>query len=317
MSFIVAIQMDPIEAVDIDADSTFVLALEAQARGHSIYHYLPQDLVLNHGRVIAGARPMRVRRETGDHFTMGAQEWIDLALVDVVLMRQDPPFDMAYITATHLLEHVHPKTLVVNDPVSVRNAPEKLFVTHFPELMPPTLITSSKEQILEFREEHKDLIIKPLFGNGGAGVFHIGSGDENLNALLELFTELYREPTIVQRYEPAVRDGDKRIILIDGKPAGALNRVPANGESRSNLHVGGTAKQAVLTKREREICEAIGPALTERGLIFVGIDVIGEYMTEINVTSPTCLQEINRFDGANLEADIWDVIERKVSESED
>lgn len=317
MSLIVAIQMDPIEAVDIDADSTFVMALEAQARGHSIYHYLSQDLVLNHGRVIAGARPLRVRRETGNHFTMGAQEWIDLALVDVVLMRQDPPFDMAYITATHLLEHVHPKTLVVNDPVSVRNAPEKLFVTHFPELMPPTLITSSKEQILEFRDEHKDLIIKPLFGNGGAGVFHIGPGDENLNALLELFTELYREPTIVQRYEPAVRDGDKRIILIDGKPAGALNRVPAYGESRSNLHVGGTAQQAMLTKREREICEAIGPALTERGLIFVGIDVIGDYMTEINVTSPTCLQEINRFDGAKLEADIWDVIERKASEKGD
>ena len=311
MSLTVAIQMDPIEGIDIDADSTFVLALEAQARGHSLYHYLPQDLVLNNGRLIAGARPLRVRREMGDHSTLGAQEWIDLALVDVVLMRQDPPFDMAYITATHLLEHVHPKTLVVNDPVSVRNAPEKLFVTHFPELMPPTLITSSKEQIVEFQAEHKDLIIKPLFGNGGAGVFHIGPGDENLNALLELFTELYREPTIVQRYEPAVRDGDKRIILIDGKPVGALNRVPAQGESRSNLHVGGTAQQAVLTEREREICEAIGPALTERGLIFVGIDVIGDYMTEINVTSPTCLQEINRFDDANLEAEIWDVIERK------
>ena len=317
MSLIVAIQMDPIDAIDIDSDSTFVMALEAQKRGHSLYHYLPQDLVLNHGRVIAGARPLRVRREMGDHFTLGAQEWIDLALVDVVLMRQDPPFDMAYITATHLLEHVHPRTLVVNDPVSVRNAPEKLFVTHFPELMPPTLITSNKEQILEFRDEHKDLIIKPLFGNGGAGVFHIGPGDENLNALLELFTELCREPTIVQRYEPAVRDGDKRIILIDGKPAGALNRVPAHGESRSNLHVGGTAQKAVLSKRECEICEAIGPALTERGLIFVGIDVIGDYMTEINVTSPTCLQEINRFDDAKLEADIWDVIERKASDSED
>ena len=317
MSLTVAIQMDPIEGIDIDADSTFVLALEAQARGHSLYHYLPQDLVLNNGRLIAGARPLRVRREMGDHSTQGAQEWIDLALVDVVLMRQDPPFDMAYITATHLLEHVHPKTLVVNDPVSVRNAPEKLFVTHFPELMPPTLITSSKEQIVEFQAEHKDLIIKPLFGNGGAGVFHIGPGDENLNALLELFTELYREPTIVQRYEPAVRDGDKRIILIDGKPVGALNRVPAHGESRSNLHVGGTAQQAVLTEREREICEAIGPALTERGLIFVGIDVIGDYMTEINVTSPTCLQEINRFDDANLEAEIWDVIERKAYENGD
>ena len=317
MSLIVAIQMDPIEAIDIDSDSTFVMALEAQARGHCLYHYLPQDLVFKHGRVIAGARTLQVRRETGGHFTLGEQEWIDLALVDVVLMRQDPPFDMAYITATHLLEHVHPKTLVVNDPVSVRNAPEKLFITHFPELMPPTLITSSKEQVLEFRDEHKDLIIKPLFGNGGAGVFHIGPGDENLNALLELFTEVYREPAIVQRYEPAVREGDKRIILIDGKPAGALNRVPAQGESRSNLHVGGTAQQAFLTNREREICEAIGPALTKRGLIFVGIDVIGDYMTEINVTSPTCLQEINRFNDAKLEGDIWDVIERKILEVED
>jgi len=315
MSLLVAIQMDPIDAIDIDADSTFVMALEAQARGHSLYHYLPQDLVLNHGRVIAGARPLQVRREAGNHFTLGEQEWIDLALADVVLMRQDPPFDMAYITATHLLEHIHPDTLVVNDPVSVRNAPEKLFVTHFPELMPPTLITSSKEQILEFRDEHKDLILKPLFGNGGAGVFHIGPGDENLNSLLELFTELYREPTIVQRYEPAVREGDKRIILIDGKPAGALNRVPAAGESRSNLHVGGTAKKAELTKREREICEAIGPSLIERGLIFVGIDVIGDYMTEINVTSPTCLQEINHFDGTKLEADIWDAIESKLSQT--
>ena len=317
MNLIVAIQMDPIEAIDIDADSTFIMALEAQARGHRLYHYLPQDLVLNNGRVIAGARPLQVRREMGDHATLGAQEWIDLALVDVVLMRQDPPFDMAYITATHLLEHVHPDTLVVNDPVSVRNAPEKLFITHFPELMPPTLITSRKEQVLEFRDEHKDIIIKPLFGNGGAGVFHIGPGDENLNALLELFTKLYREPTIVQRYEPAVRDGDKRIILIDGEPAGALNRVPAYGEARSNLHVGGTARQAALTKREHEICEAIGPTLTERGLIFVGIDVIGDYMTEINVTSPTCLQEINRFDNSKLEADIWDVIERKALESKD
>ena len=222
--------MDPIEAIDIDADSTFIMALEAQARGHCLYHYLPQDLVLNNGRVIAGARPLQVRRETGNHFTLGVQEWIDLAFVDVVLMRQDPPFDMAYITATHLLEHLHRTTLVVNDPVSVRNSPEKLFITHFPNLMPPTLITSSKEQILEFRNEHKDLIIKPLFGNGGAGVFHIGPGDENLNALLELFTELYREPTIVQRYEPAVRNGDKRIILIDGKPVGALSRVPAHGD---------------------------------------------------------------------------------------
>ncbi len=312
MSLLVAIQMDPIDAIDISADSTFVLALEAQKRGHSLYHYLPQDLALTNGRIMAGARPLQVRRVDGDHFTLGDQEWIDLALADVVLMRQDPPFDMAYITATHLLEHVHPETLVVNDPVSVRNAPEKLFVTHFPELMPPTIITSNQEKIMEFRKEHKDLIIKPLFGNGGAGVFHIGPDDENINSLLELFTQLYREPIIVQRYEPAVREGDKRIILIDGKPAGALNRVPAAGESRSNLHVGGSAEKTTLTSREQEICEAIGPALQEKGLIFVGIDVIGDYMTEINVTSPTCLQEINHFDGTTLEADIWDAIESKL-----
>jgi glutathione synthase len=317
MSLIVAIQMDPIDSIDISADSTFVMALEAQARGHSLYHYLTQDLALKNGRVMAGARHLEVRREEGNHFTLGEQEWIDLALVDVVLMRQDPPFDMAYITATHLLEHVHPKTLVVNDPVNVRNAPEKLFVMHFPELMPPTLITTNREQVMDFRAEHKDLIIKPLFGNGGAGVFHIGPDDENINSLLELFTELYREPIIVQRYEPAVRNGDKRIILIDGKPAGALNRVPAKGESRSNLHVGGTAEKSTLTKREREICDAIGPTLKERGLIFVGIDVIGDYMTEINVTSPTCLQEINQFDGVKLEADIWDAIQLRLDSKED
>ncbi len=317
MSLLVAIQMDPIDAIDISADSTFVLALEAQKRGHSLYHYLPQDLALTNGRIMAGARPLQVRRVDGDHFTLGEREWIDLALADVVLMRQDPPFDMAYITATHLLEHVHPETLVVNDPVSVRNAPEKLFVTHFPELMPPTIITSSQEKIMEFRKEHKDLIIKPLFGNGGAGVFHIGPDDENINSLLELFTQLYREPIIVQRYEPAVREGDKRIILIDGKPAGALNRVPAAGESRSNLHVGGSAEKTTLTSREQEICEAIGPALQEKGLIFVGIDVIGDYLTEINVTSPTCLQEINHFDGTTLEADIWDAIESKPRRTEE
>ena len=312
MSLTVAIQMDPIDAIDISADSTFVMALEAQDRGHALYHYLPQDLALTNGKVVAGAKPLEVRREEGNHFTLGSQEWLDLSSVDVVLMRQDPPFDMAYITATHLLEHVHPETLVVNDPAQVRNAPEKFFVTHFPDLMPPTLITTNQEQILAFREEHQDIIVKPLFGNGGAGVFHITPGDENLNSLLEMFTELYREPIIVQRYEPAVRAGDKRIILIDGKAAGALNRVPAEGESRSNLHVGGTAKQSMLTKREEEICEAIGPTLKERGLIFVGIDVIGDYMTEINVTSPTCLQEINHFDGVKLETDIWDAIESKL-----
>jgi glutathione synthase len=312
MSLVVAIQMDPMETVNIDGDSTFVLALEAQARGHQLYHYLPQDMALNHKRVVAHARPLSVRRKLGDHFTFGAAEWMDLSKADVVLMRQDPPFDMAYITATHLLEHIHPETLVVNDPASVRNAPEKLFVTHFPEFMPPTVITSNRHQIIEFRAEHKDIIVKPLFGNGGSGVFHITEGDENLNSLLETFTQLYREPIIVQRYMPAVRQGDKRIILIDGKAAGAVNRVPAAGESRSNMHVGGKPVQSKLTKREEEICEAIGPALKERGLIFVGIDVIGDYMTEINVTSPTGLQEINRFDGTRLEADIWDAIEARL-----
>jgi glutathione synthase len=231
-----------------------------------------------------------------------------------VLMRQDPPFDMSYITATHLLEHVHPETLVVNDPVHVRNAPEKLFVTHFEGVMPPTLISSDRQEIVEFRKRHRDIIVKPLFGNGGAGVFHIADGDENLNALLELFTQLYREPVIVQRYIPEVRQGDKRIILIDGQAVGALNRVPAAGEARSNLHVGGTAVKAELTKRDREICEAIGPSLKRRGLVFVGIDVIGDYLTEINVTSPTGLQEINRFDNVRLEERIWDAIESRFKE---
>ena len=311
MSLAVAIQMDPIEAVDIQGDSTFVLALEAQRRGHGLFHYLPQQLSLKDGRVYAQMRPLEVRREKGNHFTLGAPQSVDLATADVVLMRQDPPFDMSYITATHLLEHVHPETLVVNDPVHVRNAPEKLFVTHFAELMPPTLITSDKREVEAFRAEHRDIIVKPLFGNGGAGVFHLGPNDENLNALLELFTDLYREPIIVQRYLPEVRQGDKRIILIDGRPAGAINRVPAKGEARSNMHAGGKAVKSQLTPREQEICEAIGPALKERGLIFVGIDVIGDYMTEINVTSPTGLQEINRFDGSCLEADIWDAIEER------
>jgi glutathione synthase len=256
---------------------------------------------------------LQVRRERGNHYTLGGEETVDLAAMDVVLMRQDPPFDMAYITATHLLEHIHPRTLVVNDPGSVRNAPEKIFITRFPDLMPPTLITSDKEQALAFRAEHSDIIVKPLYGNGGAGVFHIAPDDENLNALLELFTELYREPTIIQAYLPQVRQGDKRIILIDGEPAGAINRVPVKGEARSNLHAGGTPLQSTLSAREEEICAAIGPELKERGLLFTGIDVIGDYLTEINVTSPTGLQEINRFDGVTLEVDIWDAIEGKLT----
>jgi glutathione synthase len=229
----------------------------------------------------------------------------------VVLMRQDPPFDMGYITATHILEHIHPKTLVVNDPVAVRNAPEKLLVTHFPELMPPTLITSAKDEILAFRREHKDIIVKPLFGNGGAGVFHLKPDDENLGSLLELFTQFYREPVIVQRYLPEVRQGDKRIILIDGEPAGAINRVPQAGEARSNMHAGGRPDKSTLTDREREICAVIGPVLRDQGQIFVGIDVIGPYLTEINVTSPTGIQEIDRFDGTNLSALVWDAIEKR------
>ncbi|MFT5182227.1 MAG: glutathione synthase [Alphaproteobacteria bacterium] len=311
MSLAVAIQMDPIESIDIDGDSTFALALEAQARGHALFHYLPQNLSLRDGRVLARAQPLKVRREAGNFFTLGGQEILDLAGVDVVLMRQDPPFDMAYITATHVLEHIHPQTLVVNDPVSVRNAPEKLFVTHFDGLMPPTLITSNRDDIKAFRAEHGDIIVKPLYGNGGAGVFHIKPGDENLTALLEMFTDLYREPIIAQRYLPEVRQGDKRIILVDGKPVGAINRVPAEGEARSNMHVGGTPLKSVLTPREHDICAAIGPALKEQGLIFVGIDVIGDYLTEINVTSPTGIQEIDRYDGSNLSALIWDAIESR------
>jgi glutathione synthase len=311
MGLTVAIQMDPMETINFDGDSTFVLALEAQARGHALYHYLPQHLSLKDGRLRARGRRLEVRPERGRHHSFGPFETLELKAMDVILMRQDPPFDMAYITATHLLEHVADAALVVNDPVAVRNAPEKLFVTHFEGLMPPTLITSDRVEILAFREEHGDIILKPLFGNGGAGVFRIQPDDENLNALLEMFTVLYREPVIVQRYLPEVRGGDKRIILIDGEPAGAVLRVPAKGEARANLHVGGQAVKTELTPREREICAAIGPTLREQGLIFVGIDVIGDYLTEINVTSPTGIQEINRLDGARLEAGIWDAIERR------
>ena len=314
MSLAVAIQMDPFESVDIDADSTFALAMEAKRRGHGLYHYLPQDMSLRDGRVYARMRAFEPQRDPAAPARFAEPEIIDLATLDVILMRQDPPFDMSYITATHLLEHVHPETLVVNDPVQVRNAPEKLFVTHFAELMPPTLISCDPSEIWAFRKEHMDIIIKPLFGNGGIGVFHIAAEDENLNALLEMFTGLYREPIIAQAYLPKVREGDKRIILIDGKAAGALNRVPAPGEARANLHVGARALKATLSASDREICEAIGPTLRERGFIFVGIDVIGDRMTEINVTSPTGIQEIDRFDGVSLESDIWDAIETRHAE---
>ena len=307
----VAIQMDPIERIDIAGDSTFALALEAQSRGHLLLYYGPRDLTFRNGIVVARTRPLTVRNVKGDHFSLGSPAVSDLSETDVVLMRQDPPFDMAYITATHILERLQPKTLVVNDPFHVRNAPEKLFVTEFKSLMPPTLITSDRDEIRSFRAEHRDIILKPLYGNGGAGVYRIKEDDENLGALLEMFTQFYREPVIVQRYVPEVRKGDKRIILVDGVFAGAINRVPASGEARSNMHVGGRPEPATLTRREEEICAAIGPELKRRGLIFTGIDVIGNYLTEINVTSPTGILEVKRFGGQDIAKLIWDAIEQR------
>nr|WP_294525888.1 glutathione synthase [uncultured Rhodopila sp.] len=319
----VAVQMDPIDSINIDADSTFALMLEAQARGHRLWHYEVRHMALKEGasrpeggrreeRLFARGHAVTVARQHGAHYTFGQMETRDLGTMDVVLMRQDPPFDMAYITATHMLEHIQPGTLVVNDPAAVRNAPEKIMVTHFPHLMPPTLITWDLEAIRAFRAVYKDIIVKPLYGNGGAGVFRIKPDDENLAALLEMHFARSREPLMFQRYEAAVRRGDKRIILVDGEPAGAVNRVPAEGEARSNMHVGGRAEKSPLTARDLEICAAIGPTLRDQGMIFVGIDVIGDYLTEINVTSPTGLQEIARFDGVRIEASIWDRIEQKV-----
>ncbi|OJY70192.1 MAG: glutathione synthase [Rhodospirillales bacterium 70-18] len=323
----VAVQMDPMTTVNIDGDSSFALMLSAQERGHRLWHYEVRHMSLREGvgkpgatredRLFARARPVQVRRVRDDFYTFGPEEILDLASMDVLLMRQDPPFDMAYITATHMLEHIHRDdgtgTLVVNHPASVRNAPEKLLVTHFPELMPPTLVTWDTDAIRGFRATHKDIIVKPLFGNGGAGVFRIKHDDENLASLLEMHFARSREPLMIQRYEPAVRQGDKRIILIDGEPAGAINRVPAAGEARSNMHVGGRPDKSTLTARDREICARIGPLLKRQGLIFVGIDVIGDWLTEINVTSPTGLQEIGRYDGTDLSGQIWDVIEGKLS----
>jgi glutathione synthase len=311
MALTVAIQMDPIDRIDISGDSTFALALEAQARGHRLYYYGPRDLSLRNSEVLARVRPLEVRNIRGNHYALGEASVYRLANSDVVLMRQDPPFDMAYITATHVLERIHPTTLVVNDPFHVRNAPEKLFVMQFEGVMPPTLVSSDREEIRAFRNEHRDIVLKPLYGNGGAGVFRLKPEDENLNALLEMFTVFYREPIVVQRYVPEVRKGDKRIILVDGQPIGAINRVPAPGEARSNMHVGGRAEPVDLSARDREICSIIGPELQRRGLIFAGIDVIGDHLTEINVTSPTGIQEVKRFGGADGAALIWDVIERR------
>ena len=312
MSLKVAIQMDHVSTIDITVDSTFVMGLEAENRGYQLYHYTPPNLAMLNGQIIAEVQPMTLRREAGKHYTLGDKMTFDLADMDVVLLRQDPPFDMSYITTTHLLERVHPDTLVVNNPREVRNAPEKLFVSEFSDFMPPTLIASDPALIRAFRDEHQDIILKPLYGNGGAGVFHLTPGDENMNSLLEVFAERNREPLIAQAYLKDVRKGDKRIILVDGEPVGATNRVPLEGEARSNMHVGGQAEKADLTRRELDICAAIGPALKKRGMIFVGIDVIGGYMTEINVTSPTGLQEVNAFDDVCLQADIWNAIEAKL-----
>jgi glutathione synthase len=311
MALKVAIQMDPIGAVNIDADSTFRLAEEAQARGHTLFYYTPDKLIYREGHVLARGWPLTVRRERGNHFTLGAEAEVDLADYDVVWLRQDPPFDMGYITTTHILDRIHPATLVVNDPFWVRNSPEKLLVLNFPDLTPPTLIARDLQTIRAFKEAHGDIILKPLYGNGGAGVFRLDPNDRNLSSLHELFTGINREPLIAQKYVPAVVKGDKRIILVNGEPVGAINRVPAAGETRSNMHVGGRPEKVGLTARDREICAAIGPVLREKGQIFVGIDVIGDWLTEINVTSPTGIQELERFDGVNIAEKIWQVIEAK------
>ncbi|MCT4332878.1 glutathione synthase [Paracoccus sp. YLB-12] len=313
MSLYVALQMDPIEDVAIHADSTFRIGLEAEARGHRLFQYAADQLRYDEGRVIARGRPVTLRRVEGDHVSFGDWEEVELTQFDVVWLRQDPPFDMAYVTSTHLLDRVHPATLVVNDPFWVRNCPEKLMVLDFPDLTPPTMIARDLAAFRRFRDRHDEIIVKPLYGNGGAGVFHLRRGDPNLSALLETFAGINREPMIAQKYLPAVSKGDKRIILIDGEVAGAINRVPQEGEARSNMHVGGRAEKVGLTEREREICARLAPVLREKGLIFTGIDVIDGWLTEINVTSPTGIQELERFDGINAAAMMWDAIERRLS----
>lgn len=309
----IAFQMDPIGAVDINADSSFRLAEEAQARGHELFYYVPGQLAFQEGRITARGQDLRVRRVQGDHAELGPLREVDLAEFDVVWLRQDPPFDMAYITTTHLLDRLKGKALVVNDPFWVRNYPEKLLVLDFPDLTPPTAIARDLQTLREFRDRHGDIILKPLYGNGGAGVFKLTQSDGNLASLHELFAGLSREPLIVQKFLPAVSKGDKRVILVDGEPVGAINRVPAKGETRSNMHVGGRPEKIGLTDRDREICDRIGPLLREKGQVFVGIDVIGDWLTEINVTSPTGIQELERFDGTNIAAKIWEAIEAKLA----
>ncbi len=308
----IAFQMDPITGVDINADSTFRLAEEAQARGHELFYYGPDQLAFEEGRVTARGHWMTVQRVAGQPAVLGERVAVDLAGMDVLWLRQDPPFDMHYITTTHLLDRLKADVLVVNDPFWVRNSPEKLLVLNFPDLTPPTTIARDLEVLRAFREKHGDIILKPLYGNGGAGVFKLQAGDGNLSSLFEMFTGFSREPLIVQKYLPAVSKGDKRVILVDGEPVGAINRVPAKGEVRSNMHVGGRPEKVALTERDREICAAIGPELRDKGQIFVGIDVIGDWLTEINVTSPTGIQELERFDGVNIAEKIWQAIEAKL-----
>ncbi|WP_114388890.1 glutathione synthase [Notoacmeibacter marinus] len=313
MTLRVAIQMDHVSGLHIAGDTTFALGLAAQQREYELWHYEPDAMSLDEGRLLACAQPLVLRDEEGDHFDLGEEKRIDLADMDAILLRQDPPFDMNYITTTHLLERIHPDTLVVNDPAWVRNSPEKIFVADFPDLMPETLITRDRKAVLDFRKRHGDIILKPLYGNGGAGIFHLRHDDRNLTSLIELFEQMSREPYIVQRYLPAVRQGDKRIILIEGDPVGAINRVPAETDSRSNMHVGGRAEPIELTDRDREICERIGPSLRERGFTLVGIDVIGDVLTEINVTSPTGIREVKRFGGQDIAELFWDAVESRLS----
>jgi len=312
----VAVQMDPIEGINISGDSTFAIMLGAQARGHTLYHYLADALTYEGGRLYAGAHPIRVQPTPGDHFTLGEFTILDLGRdVDVVLMRQDPPFDLGYITATHLLERIKDETLVVNDPAAVRDAPEKIWVLDFARFMPPTMVTRSLGAARKFAAEHGEVVLKPLHGNAGKAVFKIGRDGANLSALMELFNATYREPHMLQAFRPEVADGDKRIILVDGKFTGAINRRPAAGDIRSNLAAGGTAEAAELTETEREICEALGPELERRGLLFVGIDVIGgRWLTEINVTSPTGIVAVDKFNGTNTPGLIWDAIERRLAQ---
>lgn len=307
----IAFQMDPIGPININADSTFRLMEEAQLRGHELFYYTPDRLAFQEGRITARGWPVTVQRVQGDHYRLGEEVEVDLSGFDVVWLRQDPPFDMFYITTTHLLDRIHPKTLVVNDPFWVRNSPEKLLVLNFPDLTPPTTIARDLATIRAFKDRHGDVILKPLYGNGGAGVFRLTTDDRNLSSLHELFTGFSREPLIVQKYLPAVTKGDKRVILVDGEAVGAINRVPAAGETRSNMHVGGRPEKVSLTDRDLEICARIGPVLREKGQVFVGIDVIGDWLTEINVTSPTGIQELERFDGVNIAAKIWERVEAK------